>query len=842
MRNDNLARLISGAATALSVLILSAALLVSSSPAAWGGKLASYQADFSSLQAYSFAAITNTSTSANTITIKFWDNDSVATCGQSKPAVCSRTKSLAPGVTWILSSASGLSKNKATGAVGFEGTACVSDTSGDAFEYYPAVAFPVSPGVGSPLAISGFAMTPVTITSCSNCGASLVHIGVEKKNKDAAYSGYPIGVIDEQTWRKETFPSPIMDMDKKIARAFADTLNKRHVADKNVLKVGENILKTNPKIRKLIRDRAQLHKEIAKRGKAPDTTDKAAGGGKLPDCHTITITVSRDKAKGKETGKTALTGGGTPVSDVTIAGSNVPNDVKKDEELVKELMNLNKTISEGVKKQNGKQKTAGKTGKTNLLKDMKLQNDDRMDVEGEYGVAKLVAGKDSPDKASGACISAASDITNPIILNMPASESAANKAKSAVSNFAKGALGGMLGGGGGMFGGLGGGGGQAGARMVNKPKVPFFEFSNGDTNVEIGGWVYKPRSKKKKPEIRIAQRIKDSPDDGAPHMMLLQNRDGRVLRPIGYMIFELWRHWKLTITITRESYIDGALVSRSVTRESTSWDELAERYKKIMEAPGIWEQFGLAPFGKLKGIIAQFPLPEDFNPADWTLIKHDTAKAMINGKEVIKTVPFVVSIGQGEKNRLTFKTSPGGKTGYQGDRGCQSLDEAMRDLVTRYGQQSGLNESANSQKKLSKYKQKKTKKDAVNWARILILQPVQTDKWLKDYHKLSQNRQLEASVAMADIMLRIVTGTGVTAWDSGQWNKGFPHFDKAVRNLAIEAANRWKHGINKKQKDELFRSYSKLSPSLKQIFQREFIYTLAMNLVLDLRQPTPVAY
>jgi len=320
-------------------------------------------------------------------------------------------------------------------------------------------------------------------------------------------------------------------------------------------------------------------------------------------------------------------------------------------------------------------------------------------------------------------------------------------------------------------------------------------------------------------------------------MMVLQNKDGQILRPSGYMIFELWMHWKLTITTTRISYVDGKEVDRSVSKESTSWNELQGRYKKLIEAPGIWEQFGLPPFGKLKGIVALFPLPDHFNPAEWSLVKHETAKSTMFGTEVIKTVSFAFDLGQGKKNNLTFERPTDGKTAYQRAHACQPYEGIMNAAMRMFVPGELV---AGKQKKPSQYTLNKTKVDATHWAKILILQPGPTSQWLKDYHSLSQNMQVDAAVAMADIMLRIVTGSGLGSWDSGQWERDFSRLGKHVRNLAIAAATRWKHGMSTRQTDELLRSYSKLSPGLKQVFEREFAYTLAMNLFLDLRQPEPV--
>jgi len=261
-----------------------------------------------------------------------------------------------------------------------------------------------------------------------------------------------------------------------------------------------------------------------------------------------------------------------------------------------------------------------------------------------------------PDK--GVCIPGANDITNPIIRDMPASESTTNKAKSAIGGFAKGALGGMFGGSGwGVFGG-GGGHKKSGASLVRRPKGPWDKLGIDPLELKLGGWVYRD-------QIRIAQRITDSPDNGGPDSMWLQDANGNVLHPLGYMVFELWRHWKLTITITRDTWVNGEHTSHSVNRESTEWKELVDRYKVLLEAPSIWEQLQSRPFDQLKGVIVEFSLPKNFDPTKWSLITHITSKARESGREVIKTVPLVVEMHWGKKyKRLRFQPSSDGKTLY----------------------------------------------------------------------------------------------------------------------------------------------------------------------------------
>lgn len=285
------------------------------------------------------------------------------------------------------------------------------------------------------------------------------------------------------------------------------------------------------------------------------------------------------------------------------------------------------------------------------------------------------------------CLADVNAVTRPIIRDMPASESVGAKAGETV----KGLAGGLLGIGGGPLGGLGGGGGP---RMAGKPKGPWAELNSGDTGIELTGWIYQPRSKKKKPEIRFGIRIADSPDKGAPHMMMLQNQNGDMLLPVGYMVFELWRNWKLTITVTRETYVDGQLVSREVSQSSYSWKELLDRYVAVLEAPSIWEQLGgddPKAFGKFKGIIVQYELPENFNPAQWSLVSHVTSKSKYKDipesirsnavdqrkeqkadtDEVLLTVPFVASLAPGKKkNSLAIQPAANGRTYYQISHAC----------------------------------------------------------------------------------------------------------------------------------------------------------------------------
>ncbi len=788
----------------LCFVLLVAASIISNPVIAQAGKLAAYQVDTSALQAYSFVAITNTSSSAATITVQFGAADTdQATIGA--------------GDNWIISAPKGMCLSGASKGKPADFGRAATYTGYQNMEFK--VMFDYSSAKNKNVATSHARVNWSSVDSAlasgldtpDRFGASAVIINVQQKaNSDS------LSLIQPCTNLNATqLPDSIRALDEKIAKIFVDSLNKKSLVAKDIRKLGEKILKKDFRLRKRLKDRAKLSKKFAKQGKMALPGDRVACKACLP------LQTEYRKAKYE-------------YSDLGHSHGTFKR-LLKNLRLSREKLNQCLKTCEKDKQKTGQ--AGSKKPEPQVIPPELGNGQGHTPYEGEDLVHELE--KLNKEMAKGACNSAINDISNPILIDMPASESSANKAQSAVGDFTKGAIGGLLGGGGSMFGGgnmFGSRGGGDGARMVNRPKAPWFDFTQAANKVEFDGWVYKPRSKKKKPEIRIAQRIVDSPDDSSPHMMLLQNKDGRILRPFSYMIFELWKHWKLTITITRDTWVNGVHTSHSVSRESSQWSELAERYKLIMQAPGIWEQFGLSPFGKLKGIVAQFPLPENFNPAEWTLISHNTTKTKMFGKEVIKTIPFVLHVAQGKKNTLKFEPSADAKTAYQSAHDCRSLNEIMHDLMSRYDSQlSALNESGNTQKKPTQYKLKQIKKNAENWARILVLQPKPVDQWLNDYQKLSQKVQLHSAIAMADIMLRVITGSGVGVWDSQQWAKDFGRLNEHVRKLAIKAAKAWKSGISKKQQSELSRAYSKLSPNLQQVFQREFVYTLGMNLFLDLR-------
>jgi hypothetical protein len=69
--------------------------------------------------------------------------------------------------------------------------------------------------------------------------------------------------------------------------------------------------------------------------------------------------------------------------------------------------------------------------------------------------------------------------------------------------------------------------------------------------------------------LLISSDIKKAPDKGTFHHIYIQNPRGWKLEPIGVYMYEIWRDWKLNVSWTRDTYVDGELVNH----EQGAWSE-----------------------------------------------------------------------------------------------------------------------------------------------------------------------------------------------------------------------------------------------------------------------------
>jgi hypothetical protein len=228
--------------------------------------------------------------------------------------------------------------------------------------------------------------------------------------------------------------------------------------------------------------------------------------------------------------------------------------------------------------------------------------------------------------------------SDPMIISMPETS-----AGDTATSIGKGLVGGVLGG-------LFGGGRQEGPKLAGKPPYPVQTFTSqdGKTKCDLSGAV-----DDNNPQIVV--RVGDSPGNGAPHLVFLQDNQGNILQPTEVRVFEIWEvwgGWKLTVSWTKSYYQDNQLVKQERGGWSTSWTGLLGRYKSPSEIPGIWQDFGGKPFESIRGVIADFQTPQTFVPQDWNLVVHLTTKG--SQPNTIVTQPFVAAMNKNERGVLSF--------------------------------------------------------------------------------------------------------------------------------------------------------------------------------------------
>lgn len=206
----------------------------------------------------------------------------------------------------------------------------------------------------------------------------------------------------------------------------------------------------------------------------------------------------------------------------------------------------------------------------------------------------------------------------------------------------------------GLLGGLFGGGRREpeGPNLAAKPALPETTLASkdGKTKINLSGAI-----EDGKPYVVMG--VKESPGNGAPHLIMLQDKNCNVMQPKETSvtgIWEAWGGWKLTVSWTKSYYEDGRLVKQEKGGWETPWNIFRTQIKDPSEIPGIWKDFGGKPFEGIREVMSSFEPPPDipFNPMDWNLITHATTDA---GNNQILTAPFVTGLGTDQNNNLIFK-------------------------------------------------------------------------------------------------------------------------------------------------------------------------------------------
>jgi hypothetical protein len=187
---------------------------------------------------------------------------------------------------------------------------------------------------------------------------------------------------------------------------------------------------------------------------------------------------------------------------------------------------------------------------------------------------------------------------------------------------------------------------------VAKPALPetVLTSKDGKTKINLAGAI-----ENGKPYFVMG--VRESPGNGAPHLILLQDKNCNVMRPSETSVTEIWEAWggwRITVSWTKSYYQDGQLVKQEKGGWSTPWHIFRAQIKDPSEIPGIWKDFNSKPFEGIREVMSSFEPPPEipFIPADWNLITHATTDA---GNNQLVTAPFVTGLGTDQNNNLTFQ-------------------------------------------------------------------------------------------------------------------------------------------------------------------------------------------
>jgi len=192
------------------------------------------------------------------------------------------------------------------------------------------------------------------------------------------------------------------------------------------------------------------------------------------------------------------------------------------------------------------------------------------------------------------------------------------------------------------------------------------------------------KSKNPKREIRtggaftadgllISTDIKDAPGKGTFQTVYLENPRGWRLMPVALYLYEIWREWKLSVSWTRDTYVDGQHVSHEEGGWSESWRELIAKgeemiFREVYDGP-LWEHLGFnTAVSGARSLGTLFPVsPQMLANEPMNLVIHITDP----DKDPVTTVPYLFSVTLGEKGRIVVE--PVEQTNAQIDNVCDEL-------------------------------------------------------------------------------------------------------------------------------------------------------------------------
>ena len=221
--------------------------------------------------------------------------------------------------------------------------------------------------------------------------------------------------------------------------------------------------------------------------------------------------------------------------------------------------------------------------------------------------------------------------------------------KAKAASTALGIAGGLLGSAAGLPSGGGGGGGGGPPTVICKitdKEMTVFNDPASGVSLKVG-------AKRAGGTVVVFADIAKSPDNGTFQTGFLENPRGEAMAPADVGICDLWGEWKLTVSWTKSTYVDGQLVKQ----ESGGWSKLGRfvipgTLSTVDRPDGLWKRLGFsnASHGARK-IAMQYKLPPGGGPVD--LIVHVTRPS----GDPVTTVPFALRLVEGPKG-FTITRAP----------------------------------------------------------------------------------------------------------------------------------------------------------------------------------------
>ena len=168
--------------------------------------------------------------------------------------------------------------------------------------------------------------------------------------------------------------------------------------------------------------------------------------------------------------------------------------------------------------------------------------------------------------------------------------------------------------------------------------------------IRLGG-VFTPEG------LLISTDIKKAPGKGTFQTAYLENQRGWRLMPIALYMYEIWADWKLSVSWTRDTYVDGEHVKHEQGGWTENWRELIASgqevlYGEVPSAP-FWQQLGFnTAVSGARSLGTLFPVsPEMLANEPVNLVIHITDPK----KDPVITVPYILELSLDNKGRVVIE-------------------------------------------------------------------------------------------------------------------------------------------------------------------------------------------